>query len=54
MSTILGGTGADTLDFNGNVSSPPSLVVPIRQQHQLRSTVDESTVRGGTGADTLK
>ena len=53
MATVLGGTGADTLDFNKLFSTPPSLAVLILSLIDFATTVDDSTIRGGTGADTL-
>ena len=54
MATILGGTGADTLDFNSTVQYATILGgTDTASLIDFASTVDDSTVRGGSGADTL-
>ena len=54
MATILGGTGADTLDFNASVKYATILGgTDSANDIDFASTVDEVTVRGGTGIDTL-
>ena len=54
MATILGGTGADTLDFNSSVQYATILGgTDTASKIDAATTVDDSTVRGGTGADTL-
>ena len=54
MATILGGTGADTLDFNGTVQHATILGgTDAANTFNFSTTVDDSTIRGGTGADSL-
>ena len=54
MATILGGTGADTLDFDGTVQYATILGgTDTASKIDFATTVDDSSVRGGTGADTL-
>ena len=53
MATILGGSGADTLDFNSTVQYATVLGGEGVSTFDFASTVDDSTIRGGSGADTL-
>ena len=53
MATILGGTGADTLDFSTSVQYAILGGTDSAGRLVFDTTVDDSTVRGGSGADTL-
>ena len=55
MATILGGTGADTLDFN-NVNPEFASVLGGTDSANLfeaSSAITSSTLRGGSGNDTI-
>ena len=52
--TILGGTGADTLDFNSTVLFATVLGGTDAANHiEVAGAVTSSTLRGGTGNDTI-
>ena len=53
MTTVLGGAGADTLDFNSSIQYATILGGDAANRIDAGSTVDESTLRGGSGADSL-
>ena len=54
MSTILGGTGADTLDFNSTIDKASVLGGTDSANYvQVAGAVTSSTLRGGSGADTI-
>ena len=54
MATILGGTGADTLDFNGAILNATVLGgTDTASLIAVTDQVDSSTIRGGSGNDTI-